>query len=158
MPDENAQNSQELQAAGTQPAPANPATPAVGVAPKGLPDKQGKRILIVEDERPLSHALEMKLTHQGYQPHVVMNGADAIEAVKKEHYDMILLDLIMPVMDGFAVLTELKNLQSKTPVIVLSNLGQDEDRAKTKDLGAVGYFVKSNTPIADIIAKVQSCI
>lgn len=120
--------------------------------------KTGKRILIVEDERPLSHALEMKLGHQGYETRVLTNGAEALALLDKEHFDLVLLDLIMPVMDGFAVLTELKNRKNKTPVIVLSNLGQDEDRAKTKELGAVDYFVKSNTPIADVVARVKTAL
>ena len=118
----------------------------------------GKKILIVEDERPLSHALEMKLKHQGYETTVVTNGVDALLEVQKNAYGLILLDLIMPVMDGFAVLAELKSKQLKIPVIVLSNLGQDEDRAKTKELGAIDYFVKSNTPIADIVLRVQSVL
>ncbi len=125
---------------------------------KPAPTGNGKRILIVEDERPLSHALEMKLKNQGYESHVVTNGAEAIAELKKNHYDLVLLDLIMPVMDGFAVLEELKVMKNATPVIVLSNLGQDEDRAKTKALGALEYFVKSNTPIADIIGRVKTAL
>ena len=118
----------------------------------------GKLILIVEDERPLSHALEMKLKNQGYATKVVTNGQDALAELKNAKYVMILLDLIMPIMDGFGVLEEIKNQKLKIPVIVLSNLGQDEDRVKAKALGAVDYFVKSNTPIADIVAKVKSSL
>lgn len=118
----------------------------------------GKLILIVEDERPLSHALEMKLKSQGYATKVVTNGQDAIAELKNGKYEIVLLDLIMPVMDGFGVLEEMKNQKLKVPVIVLSNLGQDEDRTKAKALGAVDYFVKSNTPIADIVAKVKQSL
>lgn len=122
------------------------------------PAANGKPILIVEDERPLSHALEMKLKNQGYTTKVVTNGHDALEELKNSKYEMVLLDLIMPVMDGFGVLEEIKNMKLKVPVIVLSNLGQDEDRTKAKSLGAVDYFVKSNTPIADIVAKVKQSL
>lgn len=118
----------------------------------------GKWILIVEDERPLSHALEMKLKNQGYETKVVMNGQDALVELKTGKYQLALLDLIMPVMDGFGVLLEMKNQKLTTPVIVLSNLGQEEDRAKTKELGAIDYFVKSNTPIADIVARVKTAL
>lgn len=118
----------------------------------------GKKILIVEDERPLAHALEMKFRNQGYETQVVMNGVEALAAVKTGGFGMVLLDLIMPVMDGFAVLAELKSQGNKIPVIVLSNLGQDEDRAKTKELGAIDYFVKSNTPIAEIVTRVKSVL
>ncbi len=118
----------------------------------------GHRILIVEDEKPLSHALSMKLKHDGFETDVATNGSEAIEKLKNQSYDMVLLDLIMPVIDGFGVLEEIRNRKLQTPVIILSNLGQDEDRAKAKQLGAVDYFVKSNTPIAEIVARVQSII
>ncbi len=132
-------------------------TPAPQADEKVIPAK-GKRILIVEDERPLSHALEMKLGHEGYETRVVTNGTDALTALEKDRFHMILLDLIMPVMDGFAVLAALKARKNTVPVIVLSNLGQTEDQAKTKELGAADYFVKSNTPIADIVARVKTIL
>tara|TARA_Y100000310_G_C20502776_1_gene724853 strand:- start:173 stop:388 length:216 start_codon:yes stop_codon:yes gene_type:complete len=71
---------------------------------------------------------------------------------------MILLDLIMPQMDGFTFMEEMKAKKAKGKIIVLSNLGQDEDRARSKELGAVGYFVKANTPITDIIKEVKSAL
>ncbi len=133
------------------------AVPSPQAETKVVPAKR-KRILIVEDEKPLSHALEMKLGHEGYETRVVTNGTDALAALKEDHFQMILLDLIMPIMDGFAVLTALKERKNTVPVIVLSNLGQAEDQAKAKELGAVDYFVKSNTPIADIVARVKAAI
>jgi DNA-binding response OmpR family regulator len=125
---------------------------------KAKPAPKGKLLLIVEDERALSHALEMKLKNQGYQTLVVTNGQEAIKELKAGKYNMVLLDLIMPVMDGFAVLQEMKTAKINVPTIVLSNLGQDEDRAKAKELGAIDYFVKSNTPIADIVTRVNSAV
>ena len=68
----------------------------------------------------------------------------------------MLLDLIMPEMDGFAVLEALRQKGNKMPVIVLSNLGQDEDKQKALALGATDYFVKANTPILEIVTKVKS--
>lgn len=144
--------------------PKNPKVPPKGggcaepAIPKPPVKAKGKSILIVEDERPLAHALEMKLKSQGYQTHIATNGEEAIAELKKGGYHLMLLDLIMPVMDGFAVLEEMKGQKSRVPVIVLSNLGQDEDRTKAKGLGAIDYFVKSNTPIAEIIARVQSVL
>lgn len=132
-------------------------TPAPAEPPKA-PEvaSNGKQILIVEDERPLSHALEMKLKNQGFATTVVTNGQDAIKTLGAGKFDMMLLDLIMPVMDGFAVLEEIQKQKLGVKVIVLSNLGQDEDRTKAKALGAIDYFVKSNTPIGDIVEKVKS--
>jgi DNA-binding response OmpR family regulator len=120
--------------------------------------KKGKVILIVEDERPLSHALEMKLKSQGYDTQVCTNGEDALEAMEKGGCKLVLLDLIMPVMDGFGVLEEMQKRKLKIPVIILSNLGQEEDRNKAKTLGAIDYFVKSNTPIAEIVNRVKTVL
>jgi DNA-binding response OmpR family regulator len=131
----------------------NAAGNAVAVSPAAQ-----KSILLVEDEVPLAHALELKLKNDGFVVKTVANGSDALEQAKKGGYQLMLLDLIMPLMDGFSVLSELKSRKIALPVIVLSNLGQEEDRAKAKSLGALDYFVKSNTPISDIIARVKQVI
>ncbi len=118
----------------------------------------GKKILIVEDEKPLAHALALKMGHEGFVTQVADTGAEGLKEALTGTYDMILLDLIMPEVDGFTILQELQTKKVKTPVIVLSNLGQDEDREKAKKIGAVDYFVKANTPIADILKKVKEMI
>ncbi len=142
----------------TEPTQQAAATPTDKAA-AGSPSANGKKmVLIVEDERPLAHALEMKLKNEGYTTHTCMNGTDALAELDKGGYGLVLLDLIMPVMDGFGVLTEMQQRKYNIPAIVLSNLGQDEDRAKTKQLGAVDYFVKSNTPIAIIVQRVKSVL
>lgn len=119
------------------------------------PKKAGKKVLIVEDERPLSHALELKFSHEGYDVVIATDGAEALKIANTTKFSAILLDLIMPNMDGFTFMEQLKK---KSPIIVLSNLGQDEDKARAKELGAIGYFVKSNTPITEIIKTVKSTI
>ena len=127
-----------------------------------MPDSKtssgGKNILIIEDEKPLAHALALKMEHAGFKTFIAYNGSDGLKEAMTDKYAIILLDIIMPEMDGFALLQALQEKQVKTPVIVLSNLGQDEDRARAKELGAVDYFVKANTPIADILKKVQQMI
>lgn len=125
---------------------------------KKTPPGSKKQILIIEDERPLAHALELKLQHEGFDTAVALNGEDGLEKALAEKFDLILLDLIMPKIDGFTVLQELKDHNVKTAVIVLSNLGQDEDQQRAKTLGAVDYFVKANTPIAEIIKRMQSAL
>ncbi len=114
-----------------------------------------KPILIVEDEKPLAHALELKLVHEGYEVHVEMTGAAGLKEAVTGKYGLILLDLIMPETDGFAVLQGMKDAGVKTPVIVLSNLGQEEDKKRALELGAKNYFVKANTPIVDIVKAVK---
>ncbi len=64
----------------------------------------------------------------------------------------------MPEQDGFSILEEMQAKKVKTPVIILSNLGQDEDRQKALGLGAIDYFVKANTPIAEIVKRVQQAL
>ena len=122
---------------------------------KKTPAKKGKKILIVEDERPLAHALELKFSHEGYDVTIATDGAEGLKMANAEKFNMILLALIMPEMDGFTLMEQLKK---KTPIIILSNLGQEEDKERAKKLGAVDYFVKSNTPIVEIIKKVKASI
>lgn len=117
-----------------------------------------KRILIVEDERPLAHALELKLGHEGYETVVALSGAEGLEKAHNENFDCILLDLIMPEVDGFSFLQDYRKKNANTPVIILSNLGQEEDKAKAKTLGATDYFVKANTPILQIVNRVKSSL
>lgn len=114
-----------------------------------------KQVLIVEDEKPLSHALELKLTHEGFKVTVAQDGQAALDLIAKNGYDVVLLDLMMPVIDGFQVLAQLKTAGSMPYVIVLSNLSQREDEERVLALGARQYFVKSNTPLAVIVEEVK---
>lgn len=118
----------------------------------------GKNILIVEDEKTISRALELKLHKAGFKSKAAYNGFDALQLMAKEKFDLVLLDLIMPKVDGFGVLGELKKRGNKTPIIVSSNLGQENDVGKAKALGAKDYFIKSNTQIEDVIDRINALI
>lgn len=117
-----------------------------------------KKILIAEDEKPMANALSLKLQSAGFETYVAGDGEEALAAVTETHYDLVILDLVMPKKDGFYVLEELKKLNITTPIIVASNLGQEEDKNKAKDLGACDYFIKSDTTLATIIEKVISIL
>jgi len=117
-----------------------------------------QRILIVEDEKPMAEALSMKLRDAGYETVLTYDGEAAITLLGQSKFDLILLDLIIPKKDGFSVLEELKKLQITTPVIVSTNLSQDEDAEKAKALGAKDYFVKSDTPIAEVVERVKQTL
>lgn len=117
-----------------------------------------KRILIVEDEAPMARALELKLNHSGFDAVAAHSGQAALDLLAKEQFDLVLLDLIMPGLDGFAVLTSLKQRSSTIPVIVLSNLNQPEDIKKAKDLGARDFFIKSDVPLANVVAQVRATL
>jgi len=112
-------------------------------------------ILIVEDEKALSHALELKLVHEGFTVVAVSNGQECLDAVQNQQFDVILLDLIMPVMDGFQVLERLRQLPQMPAVFVLSNLSQHEDETRAMALGARKFFIKSNTPLVTIVEEVK---
>jgi DNA-binding response OmpR family regulator len=111
----------------------------------------GKKILIVEDEEALSMALNLKLSATGFKVTIAANGQEGVDATEREKFDLILLDLILPVMDGFTVLEKLREKGNKVPVIVLSNLNQQEDIAKVKALGAMDFLVKSNIQLSKIL-------
>lgn len=113
-----------------------------------------KKILIIEDEKPMARALELKLAYAGFETRAVFNGEDGIELLQKETYALVLLDLVMPKMDGFTVLKTLKEKKIKIPVMVLTNLSQEDDEKRAKALGAKKFFVKSDTPIAAIVERV----
>lgn len=116
------------------------------------------KILIVEDEHPLAHALELKLKREGFDPTVALSGPDGLKAALTGKFELILLDIIMPEIDGFALLGEMVKKKVKTPVLVLSNLGLEEDKQKAKGLGVIDYFVKANTPIANIVKRVKAVL
>ncbi|OHA67086.1 MAG: hypothetical protein A3C82_02420 [Candidatus Wildermuthbacteria bacterium RIFCSPHIGHO2_02_FULL_47_12] len=105
----------------------------------------------MEDEKPMARALELKLTHAGFDVKAVLNGEEGMECVRKDTFALILLDLVMPQMDGFKVLEAIRKKKIKTPVAVLTNLSQEDDEKRARTLGAKEFFVKSNTPIATIV-------
>src|SRR3989338_10751075 len=115
------------------------------------------RILIVEDEEFLLRAVKDNLESEGYAVTTATDGEDAMERIRKERPDLILLDLLMPKRDGFFVLQEVKkNPEWKLiPIIALSNLGGDAEIKKALSMGADDYFVKSQHPIEEMIYKVK---
>lgn len=114
-----------------------------------------KKILVIEDDKAMSRALEIKLTHAGFGVKVAENGEEGLAVLEKEDFSLILLDLIVPKMDGFKVLEKLKEKGNRIPAIVLSNLSQAQDEDRVRLLGAADFFIKSNTPIAKIVDKVK---
>jgi DNA-binding response OmpR family regulator len=120
-----------------------------------MPDKKIK-IMIVEDDQMISGMYKTKLIQDGFEVIIAEDGASALEMAAKETPGLIMLDVILPQLDGFSVLTELKkNAKTKNiPVIMLTNLGTDEDRKKGEQLGAIDYLVKANFTPAEVSRKV----
>lgn len=120
-------------------------------------DKFNTKILLVEDDKMLADMYITKFTKEGLKVIRAEDGAQGLEMAKKEKPDIVLLDIIMPKLDGFAVLKELKkdpNTQD-VHVLLLTNLGQSEDVEKGKELGADDYFIKANHTPAEIVEKVR---
>ncbi len=116
-----------------------------------------EKILIAEDDKFLAIALIDKLKKENFEVITAVNGEEALAKVKNEKPNLVLLDLIMPVKNGFEVLEEMKlSGELKTiPVIVLSNLGQQEDVKKCRDIGAVDYLVKADWTMAKVVEKIK---
>jgi DNA-binding response OmpR family regulator len=117
-----------------------------------------KKILIIEDEKPIAHAMELKLKKAGFDAQIAINGEEAIKLLEEDNFDLALLDLVMPKMDGFGVLEEVKKKKIKIKIMVTSNLSQSDDIKKAKDLGAVDFLIKSDTSIVEIVDKVKSIL
>src|SRR5687768_2533734 len=114
-------------------------------------DAPKKKILVVEDERPMARAMQLKLSSTNYEVDIASDGDMAVSMITEGHYDLVLLDLVIPKKDGFTVLAEVKEKGNTTPIIVTSNLSQQEDEKKAIALGAKGYIIKSNTPLHNIV-------
>ncbi len=115
-----------------------------------------KTIVVVEDEPILLKALSIELLGAGFNVLSASNGEAGLDLIKKEKPDFVLLDLMLPKMSGFDVLEAVKKIPElkKIPVIILSNLGQDEDRQKGLKLGAADYYVKSSTDLEQLTQKI----
>lgn len=115
------------------------------------------KILIVEDEVAMAKALEIKLKSDGFETDVAHNGEEALDKILNTGgFDLVLLDLVMPKVDGFTVLEKLGEKESDVPpIIVSSNLSQNEEFQRAKDLGATDFYVKSNTPLARIVELIN---
>lgn len=118
---------------------------------------QKKKILIVEDEEAMRRALSDMLQVEGYAVSEAEDGVQALDLASREHPDLILLDIVMPRMDGLAMLKTLRTEEwgKSIPVIVLTNLDDTEDIAKAVESDIFEYFVKTDIKITEVIAKIK---
>lgn len=115
-------------------------------------------VLLVEDDLFIATAYKDGLERDGLSVMLVTDGKEAMEYLEENTPDVILLDIILPVMDGFEVLETIKGDQrlKEIPIIILSNLGQETDIERGTALGAIDYLVKSDHTLADVIKVVKS--
>lgn len=119
-----------------------------------------KIILIIEDDKFLRELIAQKLRKEDYEVLEAVDGEEGVRKVKEEKIDLILLDLILPGIDGFEVLSRIKEdpLRSQIPVIILSNLGQKEDIERGLKLGAIDYLIKAHFTPGEIIDKIKNAL
>lgn len=123
-------------------------------------DKQKKKILIIEDDGIISSMYKTKFEIEGFEVFIADNGVIGLELAKKEKPDIIMLDVILPQLDGFSVLDQIKKDKTteNIPVIMLTNLGTEEDKAKGEIMGASDYLVKASLTPGQVSAKIKKVL
>ncbi|EKE07695.1 MAG: hypothetical protein ACD_18C00004G0007 [uncultured bacterium] len=122
--------------------------------------KQVPVVLLIEDDTFLGNIYKTKFELEKFKVFVAADGLEGLDMAKKKKPDIILLDVLMPKMDGFAVLENLKKDKSleKIPVILLTNLGQKDDVEKGLELGAVDYLIKAHFKPSETVSKVKTVL
>ena len=122
--------------------------------------KKTKKILLAEDDKFIARAYTDGLTRAGFAVITAVDGEEAMAKIRIQKPDLMLLDLIMPVKNGFEVLEELSEDKkiAKFPIIILSNLGQESDIQKAKDYEATDYLIKSNVTLKEVISRVKAAL
>ncbi len=117
-----------------------------------------KTVLIVEDDEFLRSLAAKRLEKDGLAVKDAVNGEAALAAIKEQKFDLILLDLLLPGTDGFAVLEQARGIENgkEVPIVVFSNLGEKADIERAKKLGANDFLVKANFTLDDIVSKIHA--
>ena len=117
-----------------------------------------KRILLVEDEAFIRELYSLFLKEDNYIVDEAPDGEVAVEAFKTNHYSLVLLDILLPEKDGMVVLDEVKRIDNTVPVVMLTNLAQDDLVKKAFDLGAAGYLLKARISKKELLAEVKGFV
>ncbi|HNZ84204.1 MAG TPA: response regulator, partial [Candidatus Pacearchaeota archaeon] len=125
-----------------------------------LKNNMAKKILFVEDEASLQRAIGESLKKAGYEVLSAIDGQQAMDQIKSQNFDLIVLDIVLPRIDGFEVLKKIKSDPEKKdiPVLVLTNLETSGDVQKALELGATNYLVKANYSLEQMIEKINSML
>lgn len=103
-------------------------------------------VLIAEDDELILRTIEHKLLKEGYEVIIARNGKDAIDAIKDKEVDLVITDIMMPFASGIEILSIIKSIEKKIPVIMLSSLGQEEVVLEAFNLGAADFMIKPFSP------------
>ena len=124
-----------------------------------MPEEIKQKILIVEDEAPLRNAVSDILSFEGFTIFQGKNGQEGLDVALAQQPDLILLDLMMPVMDGLTMLEKLRQSNDwgkHVPVILLTNINDPEKVAQATQAGSYDFLVKSDWNIEDVVKKIKS--
>lgn len=113
------------------------------------------RILVAEDEQQLSHVLSSAMTASGYQVDIANNGQEAVEQAKENAYDVIILDIMMPVKSGLEALKEIRATGNPTYIMMLTAMGEEDDKVTGLDAGADDYLTKPFS-LKELLARLRS--
>ena len=118
------------------------------------------KLLIIEDDKFLRDLIAQKLVREGFKVTPAAGGEEGLKAARENRPDLILLDLVLPGMDGFEILEQLKKdpQLSSIPVLILSNLSQKEDIDRALALGAIDFMIKANYTPGEITEKIKSIL
>jgi len=118
------------------------------------------KILLVEDEPMIVDMYKLKLEENGFEVLVTDKGSEALQLVKDKQPALVLLDVILPQVDGFSILQSIKaeTTTKDIPVIILTNLSQESDQEKGQQLGAVSYLVKSQRTPTEVLTEIKKFI
>jgi DNA-binding response OmpR family regulator len=114
-----------------------------------------KKVFLVEDEVTMRETLQEVFEEDGLEVDTASDGKEGLDKIKKNKYNLVLLDLILPKKNGFEILEEIKREKIKTPILLLTNLSGMEDVQKALTLGAKSYLVKSDYKPREILEKVK---
>lgn len=117
----------------------------------------GKRVLVVDDESNIVDILKFNLEREGYEVLCAYDGGEALEKARNEAPDLVLLDVMLPVMDGFSVLEEIRKTDKLTPVIMLTAREEERDKVLGLEIGADDYIVKPFS-VRELMARVKTNI
>ncbi len=120
------------------------------------PIKMTNKIAVIEDDKILMNAIVRELEFENFDVVTAMNGEDGLILIKKENPDLIILDIVMPGMDGLEMLKKLReSMHLTTPVIVLTNLDSQLQKIKAMQYNIEDYFIKSNIRLESLLEKVK---
>jgi DNA-binding response OmpR family regulator len=123
-----------------------------------------KKILLVEDDPFLIDIYQKKLKDSGFKVEVAKDGEKALEILKEKNFDLMLLDIVLPKIDGWKILEEIREMKKekkdleKMKIVIWSNLGEKEDIKKGLSLGATSYLIKANFTPSEVVREIEKLL